>query len=81
MAKENISDMISKVMSSSQPKTIQKVIPIKNKDDEEVQFSFYLTKQLLKKIKQRALDENQTIKHIINEALELYLNTTTINKQ
>lgn len=81
MEKENISDMISKVMFNNQPKIIQKVIPIKNNDSNEVQFSFYLTKQLLKQIKQRALDENQSIKYIINEALDLYLNSRKINKQ
>lgn len=81
MEKENISDMISKVISNNQPKTIQKIIPIKNNDNDEVQFSFYLSKRLLKQIKQKALDENQTIKHIINKALYQYVETEKIDKQ
>ncbi|MGO3181862.1 MAG: hypothetical protein ACTIJ9_03420 [Aequorivita sp.] len=75
MEKGNISDMISKVMSSNQPKTIQRVVPIKHQDNKEVQFSFYLSKNLLKQMKQRALDDNESIKCIINRALESYLNT------
>ncbi|PQJ72776.1 hypothetical protein [Polaribacter butkevichii] len=73
MEKENINDLISKVKSSIQPKTIQKIIPIiKNTKEEEIQFSFYLPKSLLKNIKQKALDENQSIKITINKVLETY---------
>ncbi|MDW5288864.1 hypothetical protein [Formosa sp. PL04] len=71
MEKENINDLISKVKSSIQPKTIQKIIPLKkNTKEEEIQFSFYLPKSLLKKIKQKALDENQSIKITINKIIE-----------
>ena len=73
MEKQNMNDLISKVKSSIQPKTIQKIIPIKKKTkEEEIQFSFYLPKSLLKKIKQEALDENQSIKITINKVLETY---------
>jgi len=74
MAKQNFNELIKKAKSSNQPKTIQKVTPIRTSNEAEVQFSFYLSKQLLKDIKQQALDENDSIKNVINKALEQYLN-------
>lgn len=73
MAKENFNDLISKAKSNNQSKTVQKVIPVKEKVNEEVQFSFYLEKGLLKQIKQKALNEDESIKNLINKALENYL--------
>lgn len=73
MEKHNINDLINKAKASNQKKTIQKVTPITKSDKNEVQFSFYLSKELLKQIKQKALDENETMKNIINKALEQYL--------
>ncbi|OSY88522.1 hypothetical protein WH52_07155 [Tenacibaculum holothuriorum] len=76
MEKQNFNDLINKAKANNQPKTIQKVVPIPTKETEEVQFSFYLDKNLLKKIKQHALNENKSIKNIINKALENYIKTT-----
>ncbi len=73
MEKQNINELISKAKASGQSKTVQKVIPVKNSQNEEVQFSFYLSKQLLKQLKQKALDSNKSIKTIINNALKAYL--------
>ncbi|WP_299155354.1 hypothetical protein [uncultured Christiangramia sp.] len=73
MAKQNFNELIKKAKSSNQQKTIQKVTPIRTSIEAEVQFSFYLSKQLLKDIKQQALDENDSIKNVINKALEQYL--------
>lgn len=75
MEKQNFSDLISKVKTSGTTKTIQKVVPVPIKENEEVQFSFYLNKSLLKKIKQQALNNDESIKSIINKALENYLKT------
>ena len=75
MEKQNFSDLISKVKTSETNKTIQKVVPVPIKENEEVQFSFYLNKSLLKKIKQQALNNDESIKSIINKALENYLKT------
>ncbi|OCK44204.1 hypothetical protein BA195_05840 [Tenacibaculum soleae] len=76
MEKQNFNDLINKAKANNQVKTIQKVVPIPVKETEEVQFSFYLDKNLLKKIKQRALNEDKSIKYIINKALENYIKTT-----
>jgi hypothetical protein len=75
MEKQKFTDLISKAKASNQTKTIQKVVPIAVKEVTEVQFSFYLDKNLLKKIKQQALNEDESIKKIINNALENYLKT------
>lgn len=75
MAKQEINSLINDVMASNQKKAIQKVVPVKEKSNSEVQFSFYLEKELLKKIKLQALQEEESIKSIINKALEKYLKT------
>ncbi|CAM1340192.1 MULTISPECIES: hypothetical protein [Tenacibaculum] len=73
MEKQNFNDLINKAKANNQAKTIQKVVPIPTKENEEVQFSFYLDKNLLKKIKQHALNKDKSIKNIINKALENYI--------
>lgn len=75
MEKQSFNDLISKAKAKNQKKTIQKVTPITTKTTEEVQFSFYLEKTLLKQLKQRALDDNESIKNTINKALNMYLKT------
>ncbi|MDD7914096.1 hypothetical protein H9I45_00880 [Polaribacter haliotis] len=69
MEKQNISDLINKVKSNEQNKTTQKVLPIAEKKD-DVQFSFYIEKSLLKKLKQKALNNDVSIKSIIINAIE-----------
>lgn len=76
MENQKINELINKAKSSNQQKTIQKIIPVHSKLVDEVQFSFYLEKTLLKKLKQQALNEDTTLKHIINKALEAFLKKT-----
>ena len=78
MEKQNFTDLINKAKTSKTTKTIQKIVPVVTKENEEVQFSFYLDKSLLKKIKQQALNEDVSIKNIINKALENYIRQTKI---
>ena len=73
MEKQNINDLINKAKSSNQQKTIQKIVPIVTKEIEEVQFSFYLEKELLKKLKLKALQEDTSMKQILNEAVRSFL--------
>ena len=75
MEKKNFSALLNQAKTSKQTKTIQKVVPITIKETDEVQFSFYLDKNLLKKIKQRALNDDCSMKSIITNALENYLKT------
>lgn len=75
MEKQNIKELIQKAKANNLTKTIQKVVPIPTKETNEVQFSFYLDKSLLKNLKQRALNEDESIKNTINKALENYLKT------
>lgn len=75
MEKQNINDLINKAKANNQSKTFQKVMPLDKKEKNEIQFSFYLSKTLLKQIKLRALNEDKSIKSVINSALETYLKT------
>ena len=70
MEKQDINDLIKQAKTSHSKKAIQKVTPVKaGSKKNEVQFSFYLEKDLLKRLKQKALNTDQTIKAIINNAL------------
>lgn len=73
MKNQNINALIQQAKESNQTKVTQKVVPVHTKEIEEVQFSFYIEKELLKKMKQRALDDSDTLKAIANQAIRLYL--------
>lgn len=75
MEKQNFNELINKAKSNNQKKTIQKIVPVTVKENEEVQFSFYIEKELLKKIKMRALNNESSIKTIIINALKNHLKT------
>ncbi|AUC84916.1 hypothetical protein CW731_06245 [Polaribacter sp. ALD11] len=75
MEKQNFNELINKAKSNNQKKTIQKIVPVTVKETEEVQFSFYIEKELLKKIKMRALNNESSIKTIIINALKNHLKT------
>jgi tRNA G26 N,N-dimethylase Trm1 len=70
MEKQNINDLINRAKSSNQQKAIQKIVPVIAKEIEEVQFSFYLEKELLKKLKLKALQEDTSMKQIVNDAIK-----------
>ena len=74
MEKQNIGDLINKVKTNEQNRTTQKVVPIPEKRD-DVQFSFYIEKSLLKKLKQKALNNDVSIKSIIINAIEISFET------
>lgn len=73
MEKQNINDLINKAKSSNQQKAIQKIVPIITKEVEEIQFSFYLEKALLKKLKFKALQEETSMKQLVNNAIKSFL--------
>lgn len=75
MEDKNISSLIKQAKSSSPKKTVQKIAPLKIKDLEETQFSFYIEKSLLKKLKQCALNNDESIKATITKSIENYLET------
>ena len=74
MEKQNIKELINKAKSTNQNKTIQKIVPVTIKEIEEIQFSFYIEKSLLKKLKLKAVQENTSIKQLINNAIKNELN-------
>ena len=73
MEKQNMNELINKAKSSNQNKTIQKIVPITTKGIEEIQFSFYIEKSLLKKLKLNAITENTSMKQLVNNAIKSYL--------
>jgi hypothetical protein len=73
MKSENINDLINKVKSNNQQNVIQKIVPTSNKKIEEIQFSFYIEKQLYKKLKLKALNQDISMKEIVNEALKKFI--------
>ena len=69
MESESMNDLINKVKSNNQQNKIQKIVPVSNKEIEEVQFSFYIEKELYKKLKLKAFQDQISMKEIVNNAL------------
>ena len=73
MKSDNINDLINKVKSNNEQNKIQKIVPVSVKEIEEIQFSFYIEKDLYKKLKLKAINEEISMKDIINEALRKFI--------
>ena len=69
MESESMNDLINKVKSNNHQNKIQKIVPISSKEIEEVQFSFYIEKELYKKLKLKAFQNEISMKEIVNNAL------------
>ncbi len=65
-----MNQLINKAKSSNRNKTIQKIVPVTAKEINEVQFSFYIEKELLKKLKLKALQEDTSMKQLVNNAIK-----------
>jgi predicted HicB family RNase H-like nuclease len=77
MEKKKFSSLIDQ-LKSAQPKEVQqKVIPNKiSKLENETQFSFYIDKKLLKKLKMNSVQNEKSIKDLINAAITEYIKQT-----
>lgn len=74
MKKESFDSLIDKVKSSKVKIPIQKVVSEKESIlNNSKQFSFYIDIDLLKRLKTKALEEDRSIKDIINSSIEDYL--------
>ncbi len=73
MKSDNINDLINKVKSNNEQNKIQKIVPVSIKEIEEIQFSFYIEKDLYKKLKLKAINEEISMKEIMNEALRKFI--------
>lgn len=73
MKSDNINDLISKVKSNNEQNKIQKIVPVSFKEIEEIQFSFYIEKELYKKLKLKSINEEMSMKEIMNEALRKFI--------
>lgn len=69
MESESMNDLINKVKSNNHQNKIQKIVPVSIKEIEEVQFSFYIEKELYKKLKLKAFQNEISMKEIVNNAL------------
>ena len=74
MSKSEFNNLIAKARASKPDKSIQKVVPETSIEKNEKQFSFYIDKTVLRKLKAKALEEDRSIKSIINESILEYLN-------
>lgn len=73
MKSDNINDLINKVKSNNEQNKIQKIVPVSIKEIEEIQFSFYIEKELYKKLKLKSINEEMSMKEIVNEALRKFI--------
>lgn len=73
MKSDNINDLINKVKSNNEQNKIQKIVPVSIKEIEETQFSFYIEKELYKKLKLKSINEEMSMKEIMNEALRKFI--------
>lgn len=73
MKSDNINDLINKVKSNNEQSKIQKIVPVSIKEIEEIQFSFYMEKELYKKLKLKSINEEMSMKEIMNEALRKFI--------
>ena len=73
MESDNINDQINNVKSNNEQNKIQKIVPVSIKEIEEIQFSFYIEKDLYKKLKLKAINEEISMKEIMNEALRKFI--------
>lgn len=73
MKSDNINDLISKVKSNNEQNKIQKIVPVSIKEIEEIQFSFYIEKELYKKLKLKSINEEMSMKEIMNEVLRKFI--------
>ena len=70
--KDRISNIKGRVITEPSKGTIQKVTPVKPKstDKGEVQLGVFISKELMKKLKMKAIENDLTVKDIVNEILE-----------
>lgn len=73
MKSDNINDLINKVKSNNEQNKIQKIVPVSIKEIEEIQFSFYIEKELYKKLKLKSINEEMSMKEIMNKALRKFI--------
>ena len=74
MSKSEFNNLIAQARASKPDKSIQKVVPEIPIDKNEKQFSFYIDETVLRRLKEKALKEDRSIKSIINESIINYLN-------
>lgn len=69
MAKQDFSALMSKVKKNQSVTPTQKVTPVKEKKDESI-FSFYISREKLKKLKVISIEKNISLKELINTAID-----------
>lgn len=69
--KQDFSSLIKKATNTTSNTPKQKVVPVADKfNTDEVQFSFYIKKEMLKRLKIKATIEETSIKSLINHYIE-----------
>ncbi len=73
MEKTDFRNLIKQVKKTPVVGVTQKITAVKESIENEIQFSFYIDKKLLKQVKLKALNEGVSIKSIINTSINHYI--------
>ena len=69
-AKQDFSLLIGKAKETQIKAPVQKIVPVKEKKKEEILFSLYIPKEVMKKLKIMSAEQNVSLKNIINTAIQ-----------
>ena len=69
MAKQDFSLLIGKAKETQIKAPVQKIVPVKEKKKEEILFSLYIPKEILKKLKMKSAEQDSSLKDLINTAI------------
>lgn len=75
MAKRDFQELLKKAKLNNKEKVLQKVVPdvSEQKKNDEVAFLFRIERELLKKIKRKALEEETSVKQLLVKAIKAML--------
>ena len=73
--KDKVAGFKDRVTTEPSKGTIQKVVPVKNETESkgEIQLGVFISKDLMKRLKLRAITDDKTVKDIVNEILEKHV--------
>ncbi len=72
---DKLQNLKDRVVAAPKP-ALQEVKAVQSKLENEVQLNVWMPKTLLHKLKQKALDNQKTVKQLVNEAVEIFLQTS-----
>ena len=71
--KRKLTDLISQPSETPQQRIVEQVQVKKTHSEEEVSFTFFLTKTKMRFLKLRSIESEKSLKKLINEGIDLIL--------